>query len=380
MADAGLSRTIFYRHFDGLPELVLSLFDAVTQALMSEVQGAPGPGATRGILEAAVDAYAEHGGLLRAVDEAARHDAEIETAYRAVVDAFTTVIAGQIEEGMAAGRIRPGNAYELARALNLMNGNYLLETLGRDPDFDRDPRGGHADGGVGPGRVGGVAPCRASRGPGMLAQTELREPLAAAQHLRAGGSDGSDDAIGSRCADAGCGGAGERAGTRAGERRRRALVRDQGRRDARLLGLQQRRPGDAPGRDVQRGRRGRASHLRDPDRRHRRLLGQERRRRVDAAVRDVQLRRAPAAITAAGCGRTTRSPAGGATRRRLRSTSRRSGPTCRSARATRPAPPGAARWPRAASSRAGATTRTAAGTRRPARSPTPAPEVPTVAR
>jgi hypothetical protein len=42
---------------------------------MSEVQGAPGPGATRGILEAAVDAYAEHGGLLRAVDEAARHDA-----------------------------------------------------------------------------------------------------------------------------------------------------------------------------------------------------------------------------------------------------------------------------------------------------------------
>ena len=86
------------------------------------------------------------------------------------------------------------------------------------------------------------------------------------------------------------GGAGERAGTGAGERRRRALVRDQGRRDARLLGLQQRRPGDAPGRDVQRGRRGRAAHLRDPDRRHRRLLGQERRRRVDAAVRDVQLR------------------------------------------------------------------------------------------
>ena len=124
----------------------------------------------------------------------------------------------------------------------------------------------------------------------MLAQTELREPLAAAQHLRAGGSDGSDDAIGNRCADDGCGGAGERAGTGAGERRRRALVRDQGRRDARLLGLQQQRPGDAPGRDVQRGRRGWAAHLRDPDRRHRRLLGQERRRRVDAAVRDVQLR------------------------------------------------------------------------------------------
>jgi AcrR family transcriptional regulator len=137
MAGAGLSRTIFYRHFDGLPELVLSLFDSITQELMAELQEAPGPGGTRRILEAAVDAYAEHGGLLRAVDEAARHDAEIEAAYREVIDAFTGAIAAGLEEGMAAGRVAPGDAYELARALNLMNGNYLLETLGRDPGFDR---------------------------------------------------------------------------------------------------------------------------------------------------------------------------------------------------------------------------------------------------
>jgi AcrR family transcriptional regulator len=137
MTEAGLSRTVFYRHFDGLPELLLSLFDAITRHLMEELQAPPGPGATRRILEAAVDAYAEHGGLLRAVDEAASHDAEIETAYRAVFAAFTATMAGQIEAGMAAGRIEPGNAYELARALNLMNANYLLETLGRDPEFDR---------------------------------------------------------------------------------------------------------------------------------------------------------------------------------------------------------------------------------------------------
>src|SRR3954453_3682905 len=139
MAEAGLSRAIFYRHFDGLPELVLSLFDTVTQALMTQVQGAPGPGATRGILQAAVDAYAEHGGLLRAVDEAARHDAGIEAAYRAVGDAFTRVTAAArplprsaaphravfapftgvraalIGEAMGAGRVRRGDAHELAR-------------------------------------------------------------------------------------------------------------------------------------------------------------------------------------------------------------------------------------------------------------------------
>jgi hypothetical protein len=28
--------------------------------------------------------------------------------------------------------------YELARALNLMNVQYLMETLGRDPGFDRE--------------------------------------------------------------------------------------------------------------------------------------------------------------------------------------------------------------------------------------------------
>ena len=137
MAEAGLSRTVFYRHFDGLPELVLALFGAVTEELMAEVQDAPGPEATRRILQAAVDAYAEHGALLRAVDEAASHDAEIEAAYRGVFEAFTAVMAGQIQEGMDAGRIRPGDAHELARALNLMNANYLLDTLGRDPGFDR---------------------------------------------------------------------------------------------------------------------------------------------------------------------------------------------------------------------------------------------------
>ena len=137
----------------------------------------------------------------------------------------------------------------------------------------------------------------------------------------------------------------QRAGTRAGERRRRPLVRDQGRRDARLLGLEQRRPGDAPERDVQRGRRGRAAHLRDPDRRHRRLLGQERRRRVDAAVRDVQLGE-----------RRRRSQLRGADRRHARvlgaqhavaSVQRRAGRDLpsRSAPATRPARPGAAPCP-----------------------------------
>ena len=82
MTRAGLSRTVFYRHFDGLPEVLLTLLS------------------------------------------------RIEAAYCAVVDRFTTEIA----EGMGGGE----RAYELARALNLMNGHYLMDTLGKDPDFDRE--------------------------------------------------------------------------------------------------------------------------------------------------------------------------------------------------------------------------------------------------
>ena len=140
MTEAGLSRTVFYRHFDGLPELVLSLLEAIRQALMGElVADVPVDhlARTQAILAAAVDAFAEHGSLMRAIDQAASHDAQIEAAFRSVTDEFTGVMAAQLEVSMAEGRVAPGNAYELARALNLMNQRYLLETVARDPSFDR---------------------------------------------------------------------------------------------------------------------------------------------------------------------------------------------------------------------------------------------------
>src|SRR3954468_10829181 len=77
MAEAGLSRTVFYRHFDGLPELMLSLLTTIRDELAAELSAEPGPGFTRAVLEAAVDVYARHGTFLRAVAEAASHDASL---------------------------------------------------------------------------------------------------------------------------------------------------------------------------------------------------------------------------------------------------------------------------------------------------------------
>lgn len=134
MAEAGLSRTIFYRHYDGLPEVVLELFEAVTAELAAELQAND----LRGVIEAAVRAFAVHGPLMRAVDQAASHDAVIERANREVVDGFTSAMAAQLDAAMEDGRVRPGDPHELARALNLMNQRYLLETVARDPGFDRE--------------------------------------------------------------------------------------------------------------------------------------------------------------------------------------------------------------------------------------------------
>jgi AcrR family transcriptional regulator len=132
MAEAGLSRTVFYRHFDGLPDVLLTLLRMIEGELAAPMLAPVTDPETwlRELLEGGVETFARYGPFLRALDHAAGQDAEIEAAYCAVVDRF-------IEQ--TAEAIGPGErAYEIARALNLMNGHYLMETLGRDPGFDRD--------------------------------------------------------------------------------------------------------------------------------------------------------------------------------------------------------------------------------------------------
>jgi len=126
MSRAGLSRTVFYRHFDGLPEVLLTLLAKIEVELAAPMEG----GDLRDVIANSVETFARYGPFLRALDHAAGQDAEIESAYCALVDRFTE----QIAEGLGGGE----RAYELARALNLMNGHYLMDTLGRDPDFDRE--------------------------------------------------------------------------------------------------------------------------------------------------------------------------------------------------------------------------------------------------
>jgi hypothetical protein len=70
--------------------------------------------------------------LLDELLEAAAVDAEVEQAYRAMIERSVDAIA----EGIVAGRLGEVPPREVARALSLMNGHYLLDAFDREPRVD----------------------------------------------------------------------------------------------------------------------------------------------------------------------------------------------------------------------------------------------------
>ena len=133
MSDTGLSRTLFYRHFADLPDVVLQLLRSVGVELMEVSETWVRAGASEPIgresMTAIVDFFVRHGTLIRAITDAARYDPEIEEAYGTVIERFVDMTAGAIE-GLGTG---VGDVRETARALTAMNEQYLLTTFGRTP-------------------------------------------------------------------------------------------------------------------------------------------------------------------------------------------------------------------------------------------------------
>jgi TetR/AcrR family transcriptional regulator, ethionamide resistance regulator len=142
MAETGLTRTAFYRHFDDVTELVLRLFADVNEELYAVGEtwarsagvGYPAPG--RAGLAGTVGVYVRHGPLLRAVAEAAAADERIEEAYRSSTEGFIELTARAMERMVQAGLLDVPDAHALARAMTLMNQAYLLAEFGREPPGD----------------------------------------------------------------------------------------------------------------------------------------------------------------------------------------------------------------------------------------------------
>ena len=139
MREAGLGRTIFYRHFDDLADLLMGTArEAVEQlfeAQVSLVKSHPSDPAeaVRPAFEAAVAVYQRHGPLLRCIAEAAAGDEQIAAGYDEMRKRFDALAEQALRELVPAGRVPPANLAETARALNLMNETYLTDTFGREP-------------------------------------------------------------------------------------------------------------------------------------------------------------------------------------------------------------------------------------------------------
>jgi AcrR family transcriptional regulator len=144
MRRTGHSRTVFYRHFADLPDLVMQLLASVGAELMeisrewADGFAAP-PARARDNLVAIAAFFARHGTLVRAIADAASHDDDIERVYRGAIDTFVDLTAAAIERRVASGEMPAVDARETARALTWMNERYLLDCYGSGgaPDGER---------------------------------------------------------------------------------------------------------------------------------------------------------------------------------------------------------------------------------------------------
>jgi AcrR family transcriptional regulator len=142
MAQTGLTRTAFYRHFDDVTELVLQLLQDVGGELYavakqwvddSDADFAP---ATHEALRGIVGFFERHGPLIRAIADAASTDEQIERGFNGFFEAFMELTVRGLDRLVERDQLDACDTQELARALNLMNEHYLLDTFGREPYGD----------------------------------------------------------------------------------------------------------------------------------------------------------------------------------------------------------------------------------------------------
>jgi AcrR family transcriptional regulator len=142
MDKAGLERTLFYRHFDNIGQLLLTtgrsaidgLYEA--QVALAATRADLGAEAVRQALELPVRIYSEHGPLLRAVSEAVAANQLDAVDQEMLRRRFDELVAGALRAGAAEEGIELDDPEEIARALNLLNESYLLDCFGREPRVD----------------------------------------------------------------------------------------------------------------------------------------------------------------------------------------------------------------------------------------------------
>ncbi len=146
MRPTGYRRTVFYRHFTGLPDLVLAVlsrvlpeFAAANQAFLSAAGDDIDFDRARELLRPGVEHCQRHGALMRAMRDAAVYDGDI---HKLVMGAqyrfrFTTIAA--LERRREAGKLQNADLEQVAELLAGMNQRYLMAVFGGDAPEDMPP-------------------------------------------------------------------------------------------------------------------------------------------------------------------------------------------------------------------------------------------------
>ena len=138
--EAGLSRTVFYRHFDGLVPLILSVLEELLAGVAEEGEESD-PGDREQVhrmLALVVATFREHGHLMLALDDAARGDADADAAARAFHERSVDVAVELVQRGVDRGHTPAMPVDDVVRALAYMNVRYLIDLVALDPEFDTD--------------------------------------------------------------------------------------------------------------------------------------------------------------------------------------------------------------------------------------------------
>src|SRR5205823_7575181 len=133
----GLARTQFYRHFDDLSDLVLTVTAGVFEDILdhheSLVDLADLDGATlRAAIAPAVEAFAAHGPLVRALSEAAAHDAAVEQVFDNAQRRYIALTERLVLRAVDAGA-EVAEPAQTARLLHLANISFLIVAFGGSP-------------------------------------------------------------------------------------------------------------------------------------------------------------------------------------------------------------------------------------------------------
>ncbi|MEA2347750.1 MAG: TetR/AcrR family transcriptional regulator, ethionamide resistance regulator [Thermoleophilaceae bacterium] len=143
MTQTGHSRTVFYKHFDDVPSLMLALIQEVGTELLDVAKEwaqteRVSADEARARLALFVDFYVRNGPLVRAVSEAAPYDETVEEAYSALVEGFIAMTTRAIDSRVNSGALDKLDAPEIARALVRMLNGYLGDSLGHTDGTDPD--------------------------------------------------------------------------------------------------------------------------------------------------------------------------------------------------------------------------------------------------